>query len=168
MGGSRLEDAKKKVIEMIDSLGSRDVAMVIAFSNVADVRQGSSATVASCVKRSARFNLPIVRPISTKPCARLQVWQSRPHNSARDMGDVQVAEAMPATLYVFSDGGFAQPQFSTRQSFLRSTFRSATSKSRTLVFLPSQPSANLEKPEQVEAFARIRNFGRNRLRLRRV
>ena len=37
---SRLERAKRQALDLIDGLESNDVAMVIAFSNRADVRQG--------------------------------------------------------------------------------------------------------------------------------
>ncbi len=160
VGGSRLEDAKKKVIEMIDSLGSRDVAMVIAFSNVADVRQGFVSD-----RRKLREAVSAIQPTNRttdlNEALRAAAGLANPGRTSQleDMGDVQVAEAMPATLYVFSDGGFAQPQFQLG-NLSPKYIPIGNEQVKNVGILAFTAERNLEKPEQVEAFARIRNFGK--------
>ncbi|MCC6510261.1 MAG: BatA and WFA domain-containing protein [Pirellulaceae bacterium] len=157
--GSRLRAAKDKVLQMIDAMNSKDAAMVIAFSNVADVRQGFSSD-----RRRLRDAVESIQPTNRttdlNEALRAAAGLANPGRTSQldDLGDIQVAEAMPATLYVVSDGGFVPPPF--QMGNLSPKFIPIGSKSvNNVAILAFTAERNLEKPEQVEAFARVRNFG---------
>lgn len=157
--GSRMRQAKDKVLDMIDSLGNKDAAMVIAFSNVADVRQGFSSDRRR-LREAVEGIQPTNRTTDLNEALRAAAGLANPGRTSQleDLGDIQVADAMPATLYVVSDGGFVQPQFQLGN--LSPEFIPIGSDNiNNVAILAFTAERNLEKPEQVEAFARIRNFG---------
>lgn len=157
--GSRLRQAKDKVLKMIDALGNKDAAMVIAFSNVADVRQGFSSDRRR-LREAIEGIQPTNRTTDLNEALRAAAGLANPGRTSQleDLGDVQVADAMPAALYVVSDGGFAQPQFELGN--LSPEFLPIGSDEvNNVAVLAFTAERNLEKPEQVEAFGRIRNYG---------
>lgn len=156
--GSRLRAAKDKAIEMINAMNSKDAGMVISFSNVADVRQGFTSDAKRL--RDAVENIqPTNRTTEINEALRAAAGLANPGRTSQlGTGDVQVAEAMPANLYVISDGGFNQSQF--QMGNLNPKFIPiGNSEVKNVGILAFTAERNLEKPEQVEAFARIRNFG---------
>ncbi len=156
--GSRLRAAKDKAIEMIGAMNSKDAAMVIAFSNVADVRQGFTSD-AKRLREAVESIQPTNRTTEMNEALRAAAGLANPGRTSQlGTGDVQVAEAMPANLYVISDGGFNQSQF--QMGNLNPQFIPiGNAEVKNVGILAFTAERNLEKPEQVEAFARIRNFG---------
>lgn len=157
--GSRLRAAKDKVFEMIDALGDKDVAMVIAFSNAADVRQGFTGDRRR-LREAVESIQPTNRTTDINEALRAAAGLANPGRTSQleDLADVQVAEAMPATLYVISDGGFAQPQFQLG-NLSPQYLPIGSSEINNVAVLAFTAERNLERPDQVEAFARVRNFG---------
>lgn len=155
---TRLEEAKLKALEMIDGLEGRDAAMVIAFSDRADVRIGFSSD-----RRRLREAVESIRPTNRttdlNEALRAASGLANPGRTSQieDIADVQVAEALPAKLYVLSDGGFSAPQIDLGN--LSPEYIPIGSDSATNVGIVAfTVERNAEKPNQVEAFARIRNF----------
>ncbi len=110
LGRSRLQQAKDQALQMVDNMTRDDVAMVIAFNDGADVRQGYTSD-----KRRLRAAIEAIAPTNrTTDLAEALKTASGLANPGRtsqieDQGDIQVAEAVPATLYILSDGGFNPP-----------------------------------------------------------
>ena len=156
--GSRLRAAKDKAIEMINAMSGKDAAMVIAFSNVADVRQGFTSD-SKRLREAVESIQPTNRTTEINEALRAAAGLANPGRTSQlGTGDVQVAEAMPANLYVISDGGFNQSQFQLGN--LNPKFIPIGKGSvKNVGVLAFTAERNLEKTEQVEAFARIRNFG---------
>ncbi len=156
--GSRLRAAKDKAIEMINAMNSKDAGMVISFSNVADVRQGFTSD-AKRLRDAVESIQPTNRTTEINEALRAAAGLANPGRTSQlGTGDVQVAEAMPANLYVISDGGFNQSQF--QMGNLNPKFIPiGNAEVKNIGILAFTAERNLEKPEQVEAFARIRNFG---------
>ena len=156
--GSRLRAAKDKAIEMINAMSGKDAAMVIAFSNVADVRQGFTSD-SKRLREAVESIQPTNRTTEINEALRAAAGLANPGRTSQlGTGDVQVAEAMPANLYVISDGGFNQSQFqlgNLNPKFI--PIGNGTVKNVGVLAFTAE--RNLEKTEQVEAFARIRNFG---------
>jgi hypothetical protein len=71
--------------------------------------------------------------------------------------DVQVAEAQPATMYIYSDGGFAEvPNFSLGN--LNAEYVPIGEEvSQNLAIVAFTADRNPEKPGQAQAYARIQN-----------
>ncbi len=161
--GSRLRQAKNRVIEMIDSLGNKDAAMVIAFSNSADVRQGFT-TDRRRLREAVEGIQPTNRTTDLQEALRAASGLANPGRTSQieDLNDIQVAEARPATLYVVSDGAFPFPSFQLGN--LNPEFLPIGSETiRNVAVLAFTAERNLEHPDQVEAFARIRNFGSQKI-----
>ena len=104
---TRLESAKESALGYIDEMKSGDVAMVISFSETAKVEReftDNRSRLRTAIKNIRQTN----RPTDLSEALRAAVGLAAPGRSAFEAGDVQVAEAKPATMYIFSDGGFPQ------------------------------------------------------------
>jgi hypothetical protein len=157
--GSRLRAAKDKAIEMINAMNGKDAAMVISFSNVADVRQGFTSDTKR-LRDAVESIQPTNRTTDMNEALRAAAGLANPGRTSQlGTGDVQVAEAMPANLYVISDGGFGQSQFQLGN--LNPNFVPIGNiEIRNVGILAFTAERNLEKPDQAEAFARVRNFSK--------
>jgi hypothetical protein len=159
VGGSRLNAAKQRALEMIDRLQAGDVAMVVAFSDRADVRQGFTGD-----RKKLRAAIESIKPTERitdlNEALRAASGLANPGRTSQieDMYDIQVAEALPATLYILSDGGFAPPQ--TDLGNLAAEYIPIGSDSaRNVGIVAFTVERNPERAGQVEAFARVQNFG---------
>lgn len=101
---SRLEEAKRQALAQIDAMETDDVAMVISFSDSARVEQqftGSRKLLRKAVEGIRQTN----RTTNMKEALQVAGGLANPGRSATDFSDVQVAEAMPAELKIYTDGG---------------------------------------------------------------
>lgn len=156
---SRLASAKKAALEKLDAMASGDVAMVIAFSDRADVKQGFTSD-----KRQVRAAIEAIRPTDRTTdlteALRAASGLANPGRTSQveDINDLQVADALPATVYLFSDGGFSTPQLDLGN--LTAEYVSVGGDShRNVAILAFTVERNVEKSGKVEAFARVHNFG---------
>ena len=113
-GETRLEFAKREVSKLIDSMGPEDTAMVISFSNQANVQQSYTRNRAllkrkvSAIKQTQRSS-----DISEALVAASGLANPGRTSDRETARDVQVADALSARLFVFSDGAVtAVPNFS--------------------------------------------------------
>src|SRR5487761_1669062 len=104
---TRLAAAKQKTLALIDEMASGDVAMVISFADNARVEQAFTAT-RNELRRHVEEIKQTDRPTSLADALRVASGLANPGRSSnqQDSQDFQVAEAEPATLYIFSDGKF--------------------------------------------------------------
>lgn len=159
VGKSRLALAKEKATEMLETLEANDVGMVIAFSDRADVKQGFTsdkkklrAAIASITETS--------RTTELNEALRAASGLANPGRTSQieDLNDIQVAEALPATLYILSDGGFGAPQLDLGN--LSAEYISIGEPApKNVGVLAFTVDRNAESDGQIEAFARIQNFG---------
>lgn len=161
LGKSRLELAKEAAKDMVELLGGNDVAMVIAFSDRADVKQSFTAD-----KKKLRAAIDGIKPTNRTTdlteALRAASGLANPGRTSQieDVNDIQVAEALPASLYVMSDGGFGVPQLDLGN--LSAEYISIGSiNPNNAGILAFTVERNVEKPEQIEAFGRVQNFGEN-------
>ena len=155
---SRLEDAKRRAGEMIDQMTSGDVAMIISFADSARVEQSFTDD-----RRRLRESLEAIRPTcrSTSLLEALKVASglANPGRTAEDVRDVRVAVAMPAKLLIFSDGKFG-PVSGFELGNLEPVFvpigRPTAANVGIMAFSLGR---NESKPERLQAFARLENFG---------
>lgn len=158
-GASRLQLAKEQAIEMVSAMSGDDVAMVIAFSDRADVKQGYTAD-----KRRLRAAIESIGPTNrTTDLSEALKTASGLANPGRtsqveDVNDIQVAEAVPATMYIFSDGGFTAPS-GDLGNLTAKYIPVGAPQPENVAILAFTCERNQEKAGQVEAFARIHNFG---------
>ncbi len=73
--------------------------------------------------------------------------------------DIQVADPMPATLYLYTDGGFAAVPGFSLGNLEPLYMRVGTSEPENVALAAFTAQRNEERPDQMQAFARIANTG---------
>lgn len=109
---TRLELAKELVAERINAMSRSNVAMVLAFNDRADVRQGFTNDRRKLLAALDSIQ-PTNRTTSVDEALRAAAGLANPGRVSFDtVNDYQVAEAVPAELFLVSDGGFRSvPEF---------------------------------------------------------
>jgi hypothetical protein len=168
---TRLEVAKAKALEVVEGLDGTAVAMVISFSDNARVEKSFSGNRAELREVIANIQ-PTQHTTNLLEALRQAAGLANPSRQAFDQNAEQVqldqkdeatAEALPATLYIFSDG-----RFPTVQGFSLGNLKP--------VYIPiGDPGARNagittfsvrrkdEKAEELQAFAQIENAGKKPL-----
>lgn len=159
VGPSRLQDAKEKALELIDALNGADVGMVIAFSDRADVRQGYTSDKGK-LRKAVESIVATSRTTDLNEALRAASGLANPGRTSQilDVNDVQVAEAVPASVYIMSDGGFAPPQLDLG-NLTANYIPIGGDAPQNVGILAFTVERNAEKESQIEAFARVHNFG---------
>ncbi|MEK6237306.1 MAG: BatA and WFA domain-containing protein [Planctomycetales bacterium] len=164
--GSRLEEAKRQIEAHIDAMPSGAVAMLVSFANGARTEQTYTANKAE-LKEQLREIKQTQQSTTAMEALRLAGGLANPGRSsfdqteeeiASDGADVSVAEAMPADLFIFSDGNFPTPEFSLQN--LRPYFRPIGEPDAANIGIAAfSIQENEERPGEVQAYARLHNFG---------
>ncbi len=104
--GSRLAEAKRQIAQTIDRMKPDDTGMLISFSNQAEVVQ--SYTRNKSLLKQKLASIPQTRR-STDLSEALTAASglANPGRTSTEETDIQVADSMPATLLIYSDGGVA-------------------------------------------------------------
>ena len=156
---TRLDLAKKKVRELLSDTSADDVGMVIAFSDRADVRQGFTKDRNRLF--SAVDSIPTTsRGTDVSEALRAAAGLANPGRSSFDnLSDIMVADAVPATVYILSDGAFGDlGDFDVGK--LKIEYVSiGESKTNNLGIVSFAVQRNEDKANKLEAFARITNPG---------
>ena len=156
---TRLDLAKKKVRELLSDTSADDVGMVIAFSDRADVRQGFTKDRNRLF--SAVDSIPTTsRGTDVSEALRAAAGLANPGRSSFDnLSDIMVADAVPATVYLLSDGAFGDlGDFDVGK--LKIEYVSiGESKTNNLGIVSFAVQRNEDKSNRLEAFARITNPG---------
>lgn len=158
-GGTRLDLAKRRVSELIDQMSRGDVAMVISFSNEARIEQSFTDNRRLLRERVQRIQ-GTARPSDLAEALRAASGLANPGQTseAGNPLDAQVASALPATLYLVSDGGFQQvPEFALGN--LEPRYVKIGSAADNVGIVAFTTERNSEKLDQVQAFARLENRG---------
>ena len=159
VGPSRLEAAKKQALVFIEQMESSDVAMVISFSDAPRIEQAftnNRSDLRQAVNRTKQTN----RRTNISEALRHASGLANPgRTSEAGTSDVQVADAMPATMYIISDGGVpAVPDFAPGNLTAR-YIKIGTATPRNVGVIAFSTERNPEKPGQLQAFARLENSG---------
>jgi len=160
-GISRLEEAKVQILTLIDRMKSSDAAMVISFSDTEGVDQ-SYTTNKSLLRRKVKS---IKQTQRGSDINRALVAASGLANPGRtsdraSQSDVQVAEAMPATMFIFSDGAVRDiPRF--LPGALTPEYRpiGALEPADNVGITAFSINDQLDAGGQVQIFSRIQNSG---------
>jgi len=154
---SRLDEAKRKAGELIDRMKSGDVGMLVSFADSARVEQMFTDDRRR-LRRALEAIGPTQRSTSLLEALRVASGLANPGRSAEDVTDYQVAKALPADLYIFSDGQFAEPNFSLGNLDPKYVPVGKPDAANVgVVALSVQRSE--ANPELFQAFTRLKNFG---------
>ena len=156
---TRLDLAKKKVRELLSDTSADDVGMVIAFSDRADVRQGFTKDRNRLF--SAVDSIPTTsRGTDVSEALRAAAGLANPGRSSFDnLSDIMVADAVPATVYLLSDGAFGDLGDFDVGKLKIEYISIGESKTNNLGIVSFAVQRNEDKANKLEAFARITNPG---------
>lgn len=160
---TRLDAAKKRVRELIEETSSDDVGMLIAFSDRADVRQGFTKERNKLLSSLDSIQ-PTMHNTDLTEALRAAAGLANPGRSSfEDLTDIQVADAVPATVYLLSDGGFGDlGDFDIGKLQIEYIpIGEPTTANVGIVSFAVQRSEDQEN--QLEAFARIMNHGTSQI-----
>lgn len=105
---SRLEVAREEAMKLIQDAASNDSAMVIATSDRASVEQGFTNNRSLLEKAVERIE-PTAQLTDVSEAFRVAAGLANPGRmSFEDNVDIQVADAVPATVYFLSDGAIGE------------------------------------------------------------
>ena len=154
---TRLDEAKRRVEELIDQMVSGDVAMIVSFSDSARVEQLFTDNHRELHRRLEGIR-PTNRGTMLGEALRVAAGLANP-GRAFEISETQVAEGLPTTLYLFSDGKFPDVEgFSLGN--LKPIF--------VPIGEPAEPNVGItafstrrreDNKEMLQAFARLENFG---------
>lgn len=159
VGPTRLDEAKKQVKGLIEQMKTGDQAMIISFSNRATPDQsytGDRKLLRTKVDMISQTN----HTTDLNEALRAASGLANPGQTGDpSKGDVGFAEAMPATLYIFTDGKLASVK-NFQIGNLDPIFQKIGSETcGNVAIVAFSTGHHPDKPEKVEAFARIENFG---------
>ncbi|MBP86012.1 MAG: hypothetical protein CMJ64_04725 [Planctomycetaceae bacterium] len=159
VAGSRLDAAKKRALSLIDQLESSDVAMVISFSDVPRIEQPFTNNRSS-LRQAVNKIKPTNRKTDISEALRHASGLANPGRTSKaGTADVQVADALPATMYIISDGGVpAVPDFAPGNLSAK-YLKIGSAESKNVAIVAFSTERNPEKPGQLQAFARLENSG---------
>lgn len=157
---TRLDAAKKRTLSLIDEMKSGDAAMVISFADSARVEQSFTDNRNELRRRTEEIKLTD-RPTSLADALRVASGLANPGRSSNveDSQDFQVAQAMPAKLYIFSDGKFPDVKnFSL--GHLDPIYEPIGTETAKNVAVAAFTTARHEvNADMFQAFGRLENFG---------
>ncbi|KAA5538816.1 VWA domain-containing protein [Roseiconus nitratireducens] len=157
---NRFETARKMIRDRIDAMDDRETAMLITFSDRAEVLQ--SFTSDRNRLRAALDQAQVTnRPTDIIGALEAADGLANPRRSSTtgDENDVQVADPQPADLLVYSDGGFRDVEgFDVGN--LKPVYRKIGSdQARNLAITAFNADRNVEQAGAAKAFGTINNFG---------
>ncbi|MBM97583.1 MAG: hypothetical protein CMJ77_00530 [Planctomycetaceae bacterium] len=156
---TRLEAAKEELMDQIDQeLATGSLAMVISFSDRAIVEQPYTDNRALLRRRIQNIK-PTNRTTQIEEALKVAAGLANPGRIGTEDQDVAAADAKPATVMVFSDGGLGTiPNFSMGN--LNPVYRpigKETAKNIAIVAFDTAQSPT--RPDELQVFARLQNFG---------
>ncbi len=154
---NRFEVAKKKIRDEINAMVDGDVAMLIAFSNRADVRQGFTSDRSRLVAALDATQITN-RTSDISEALRAAAGLANPGRSSfGDATDIQVAEAVPATIRVFSDGRFKEVNDFNVGNLTPQFVPIGDQNVENVGLVAFSIDRNIEEPTRSEAYARVLN-----------
>ncbi len=156
---SRLEEAKRQARELIDQMQSGDVGMVVSFADTARVEQMFTDSRRQ-LRRALEAIQPTQRTTSLAEALKVASGLANPGRSgdAQETRDTQVAEPMPATVYVLSDGNFEDVAGFALGNLELVYQPIGKSEAANLAVLMLSVGRHESKANRFQAFARLQNF----------
>ncbi len=159
-GATRLDAAKADIAAAIDAMTDRQTAMLVTFSDRAEVRQAFTSD-RNRLRAALDAVEPTSRPTDVLGALRAADGLANPRRTSQagDVNDVQVAEAMPAAMHLHSDGGFA-PVTEFNLGNLEPTYHPVGGTSiRNLAITSFSARRDLNDPSSVQVYATVQNAG---------
>ncbi|HEY2146526.1 MAG TPA: BatA and WFA domain-containing protein, partial [Pirellulales bacterium] len=154
---SRLDEAKRRVGQMLDEMDSGTKAMIISFSDTAQVEQSFTDNVYE-LRRALDAIRPTNRPTSLDEALRLAAGLANPTTS-REVATNQLAEPLPAKVYIMSDGRFPDVRGFSLGNLEPEFIPIGAPDTPNVGIVALSTGRGEEHPDQLQAFARMENHG---------
>ena len=151
---TRLAEAKAKIAELIEQMDSSDVAMIISFSNTARPEQSFTSNKRLLQEALERIE-PTNRSTTLDDALVLAAGLANPGGSAAE----GLAEPVPATMYIFSDGKFRDVQGFSLGALKPVFVPLGDPSAGNLAIVAFSVRRNEDRPDRLQAFGRVENFG---------
>lgn len=155
---TRLDEAKRRALEMIDRMKSGDKAMVISFSDRAKVEQPYTDNRKE-LRRRINGIRQTVRRTSLVEALRVASGLANPNRGAAGVSDERPAEALPAELFIFSDGKFADVKDIALGDLTPAYFTIGDPEAGNIGIVAFNVRPHESNKEQWQAFGRLQNHG---------
>lgn len=156
---NRFELAKEMIQQQIDDMKGADSAMLVTFSDRAAVMQSFTndrGRLRAALDRAQATN----RTTDIIGALKAADGLANPKRSSTPDGpEFQVADAMPAEMMIYSDGGFRDVIDFDVGNLTTTYVRVGSDDSRNVAITAFSADRNVEKPGDAQAFATIVNFG---------
>ncbi len=160
---TRLEVAKQRALDLIEQMKSSDVAMVISFSDVPRIEQPYSNNRSALRQAISKIQQTSRRTDIGEALRHASGLANPGRISQEGTTEVQVADSIPATMYIFSDGGVPRvPDFSPGNLSAR-YIKIGSANPRNVAVVAFSTDRPPDKPEELQAFARLEHFGTEEL-----
>lgn len=156
---SRLKEAKRRTAELIDEMPAGAKAMIISFSDSGQVAQEFTDNRRQ-LRRRLQSIQPTTRGTSLRGALELASGLANPGRTANEVDkDVAVAEALPADVYIFSDGKFEDVSGFSLGNLTPHYVPIGESDAENLAVTALSTRRHETAADQRQAFARLANFG---------
>ena len=157
---NRFAKAKRLIGERIDAMRDNDQAMLVTFDDRPNVLQAFTKDrnrLKDALRRAEVTN----RSTDILGALKAADGLANPRRSSEsgDVNDVQVADALPAELLMYTDGAFEPVMDFDLGNLVPEYIDIGSGNPENLAITAFSAERNVEKPEQYEAFATIRNYG---------
>jgi len=160
---SRLEEAKRRVLEQIKGMRSADVAMVISFSDAARVEQPYTSNRAA-LRKAVRAVRQTEATTDLSEALKLASGLANPSKTG-DLVDSQVTEAAPAEVYIYSDGRFADVNGFALGNLKPVFVQMGTKTAENVGIVALSTSGREDEHGTLQVFSRLINAGAENRRL---
>jgi hypothetical protein len=161
-GITRLDEAKNQVKALIDQMTTNDQAMIITFSSKATPIQ-SYTSDRRLLRQKVELIEPTIHTSDLNEAVRAASGLANPGSTGdpNNPADQNVAEAMPATIYIMSDGGFP-PVTNFKLGNLTPDYKKLGDDAAltNVAIVAFGTDRNPDKPDRIEVFGRLENYGR--------
>lgn len=155
---TRLDEAKRQVLALIDQMASGDVGMVVSFADTAQVEQMFTDSRRQ-LRQAVEKIEPTDRATSLLEALKVASGLANPAAGGGEQGrDMVVAEAQPASVLVFSDGRFSDVRGFSLGNLTPVYKPIGNPEAGNLGITAFSVRRNESHPEQLQAFARLENF----------
>jgi hypothetical protein len=149
-GRTRLEEAKRRAKDLVETLDRKSEAMVIAFDDSADILQKFSSDVPG-LKRAIDSIQPTDRRSRLKTAYQLAEAQT-------NFNPEQLRNIQRADVWVYSDGRILDPGELSIHANVHYE-KIGTDQAGNVGIVAMNARRNYERPTEVQIFARLANFG---------
>ena len=159
-GESRFEKAKRLIRGRIETMSDSEVAMLVTFSDRPETVQSFTSDRRRLIEALERVRVTN-QPTDILGALKAADGLANPRRSSEvgDLNDVQVADAKPADLLIYSDGGFQDVTEFNLGNLVPQFISIGSEQVSNLAITAFSAERNLEKPSEIQAFATVVNLG---------